>query len=135
MVLDPRLEKRVVVAVIDSAHQIWLAGLGAFVKTEREGSRFFEALVEEGEEVEATIKHAASKKVERIKGKATDKWNKLEEVFQRRVARAINRLGVPSNDDIQGLYRQVEELDQNVNELARLRGVDLVDRPAVRVGS
>ena len=34
--------------VMDSAQQIWLAGLGALSRTQQEGGKFFDALVEEG---------------------------------------------------------------------------------------
>ena len=34
--------------VMDSAQQIWLAGLGALARTQQEGGKFFDALVEEG---------------------------------------------------------------------------------------
>jgi poly(hydroxyalkanoate) granule-associated protein len=114
-------ENQMATAVIGSAHQIWLAGLGAVAKAEKEGSKFFDSLVEEGEKVEAGIKEVAERKVEGMRDKAADTWNKLEEVFQRRVARALKRLGVPTKDDIQSLYRQVEELRQNIEELSSLK--------------
>jgi poly(hydroxyalkanoate) granule-associated protein len=114
-------ENQMATTVIGSAHQIWLAGLGAVAKAEKEGSKFFDSLVEEGEKVEAGIKEVAERKVEGMRDKAADTWNKLEEVFQRRVARALKRLGVPTKDDIQSLYRQVEELRQNIEELSSLK--------------
>jgi hypothetical protein len=36
----------------DSAHVIWLAGLGAFAKAQQEGSKLFDSLVKEGEVVQ-----------------------------------------------------------------------------------
>ncbi len=106
--------------VLDAANQIWLAGLGAFAKTQEEGSRVFEALVKEGETVEArTMKvlQAAGEKVEEVKGKATEQLDKLEQAFQDRVARALNRLGVPTNEDIQELTKRVEALNDSVQKL------------------
>jgi len=127
VISEPSLvEEQKTMILISSAHQIWLAGLGALVVTEREGSKFFEALVEEGEKREVVFKQAAGEKVDNIKDKAADQWNKLEEVFQKRVARALNRLGVPSKADIQLLYRQIEELDKNIKELTRLQGLEAV---------
>ena len=37
---------------IEVGHQIWLAGLGALVRAQREGPKLFESLVEEGGSVE-----------------------------------------------------------------------------------
>lgn len=119
--------------VRDFARQIWLAGLGAFARTQDEGSKFFDTLVQEGRAVDIRMKKAAEEgtgpvkggveilkdKVEGIRDKATGTWNKLEEVFQARVARALRRLGVPTQDDIQQLFQQVDLLSQNIEELTK----------------
>jgi poly(hydroxyalkanoate) granule-associated protein len=117
--------------VRDFARQIWLAGLGAFARAQDEGGKFFETLVQEGQAVDARMKKTAGEKielgeieivkgrVEEIRERATGAWNKLEEVFQARVARALSRLGVPSRDDIQQLFQQIELLSQNIHELTQ----------------
>jgi poly(hydroxyalkanoate) granule-associated protein len=110
--------------VRESAHQIWLAGLGAFAKTQEEGVKVFDALVKEGRAVEARTRKLAQSKVDEMTatvGKATKTatatWDKLEQVFEDRVARALQRLGVPTNKDIQSLAKRVEELTQSVHAL------------------
>lgn len=117
----------------DLARQIWLAGLGAFAKTQEEGGKFFEALVQEGRTVDARMKKITEEKTERaedgieivrnkadeIRDKASGAWNKLEEVFQTRVARALRRLGVPTRDDVRQLFEQVDLLGRNVRELTK----------------
>lgn len=127
------LENSLTDNVRDLARQIWLAGLGAFAKAQGEGGKFFETLVQEGEGVDVRMKKAAEEKaesmtsgvgvmkdkVEQIRDKATGAWNKLEEVFQARVARALRRLGAPTRDDLQRLFQQVELLSQNIQELSR----------------
>jgi poly(hydroxyalkanoate) granule-associated protein len=112
-------------AVRESAHQIWLAGLGAFAKTQEEGVRVFEGLVKEGRTVEARTRKLAATKMTEMGasvGKATQQasatWDKLEQVFEDRVARALHRLGVPTNKDIQSLAKRVEELTHSVQTLA-----------------
>jgi poly(hydroxyalkanoate) granule-associated protein len=126
--LEPKLnENPKMTILLGSTHQIWLAGMGALAITEREGSKFFEALVEEGEKQEAILKKSAREKIENIKDKATDQWNKLEEVFQKRVFRALKRLGVPSNKDIQLLYKRIEELRESIDQLAKLKGLAVPD--------
>lgn len=115
----------------DVTRQVWLAGLGAFTRAQAEGSKVFDALVAEGQIIDAQMKKAASEtadqvkdglaavkdKVGEIRDKATDGWSKLEEVFQARVAQALNRLGVPTHADIQQLREQVERLTQNIQQL------------------
>lgn len=119
--------------VRDFARQIWLAGLGAFARAQEEGGKFFETLVQEGQAVDVRMRNTVDEKTEQMKGgvdavkgrveefrdKATGTWNKLEEVFQGRVARALRRLGVPTREDIQQLFQQVELLGQNIHELTQ----------------
>lgn len=123
---DKSNEKQVMGSVVDSARQIWLAGLGAFSKAEEEGGKLFESLVKEGEEVEARTRKTAEEKVEEVKGKmeevknkVSDTWDGLEQVFEDRVARVLNRLGVPTNDDVQELSKRVEELHESVKVLIK----------------
>lgn len=118
-------EKQTASSIMDSASQIWLAGLGAFAKTQEEGSKLFESLVKEGEQVEARTRKAADDmfedmrgRMEEVRGRATEKLDKLEQAFQDRVARALNRLGVPTNEDIQELSKRVEELNISIRRLA-----------------
>lgn len=128
-------EKSVAYTIMIYAHQIWLAGLGAFARAEREGSKLFEALVKEGEKAEARSKKTAEKKAaeaqemveeaqdkaKELKDRASGTWNKLEQVFQNRVARALNRLGVPTHEDVRSLAKQVEALNENINDLIKSR--------------
>lgn len=63
-------------------------------------------------------------KVEEMRERATGAWNKLEEVFQSRVARALHRLGVPTREDIQQLFQQVDLLSKNIQELTQAAEVE-----------
>ena len=104
----------------DSAHKIWLAGLGALAKAEEEGTKVFQHLVEAGEQFEARGK----KRFKLVKGKmgeareaAGTQFEKLGETFDNKVAAAVQRLGVPSRDEIQRLTRRVEELTAKVDKI------------------
>ncbi|MDK2126778.1 phasin family protein [Parachitinimonas caeni] len=112
-------EKQFAHVVLESANQIWLAGLGAFAKAQGEGAKIFENLVEAGKEVEDKSRKSAEDKVMAVSGKATETWDKLETVFQDRVARALNSLGVPSNKDLADLNSRIDELTKSVNELLK----------------
>jgi poly(hydroxyalkanoate) granule-associated protein len=125
-------ERQLATTIRDSAQQIWLAGLGAFGKTQEEGAKVFEALVKEGKHLEARTRKLAeskvsemtsrwSKKTGQATARATATWDKLEQVFEDRVARALNRLGVPTNRDIQALAKRVETLTASVQKLTGAR--------------
>ena len=121
-------------AVLDSSHQIWLAGLGAFAKTQQGGMKVFEALVKQGENVEAKTRAAAAHTAEAARGAASarakemqaiagDTWDKLEQVFEKRVERALGRLGIYSAADVKRLTERVDELSQAVNALLKAQGI------------
>jgi poly(hydroxyalkanoate) granule-associated protein len=124
-------------AVLDSSRQIWLAGLGAFAKAQQEGVKAFDVLVKQGEEIEQRTKKAATDTAEGMKSAAVEAqakmsgtWDKLEQVFEDRVARALNRLGVYTAADVNKLSARVEELSQAVNELVKQQGAKRAAKPA-----
>ena len=112
-------------SVKDSAQQIWQAGLGAFAKAQAEGTRAFEALVKEGTTLQRKTQAAAEEKITEatsrmssmatdISSKASGHWDKLENIFEERVAKALNKLGVPSAKDISALITRIDELNASV---------------------
>ena len=113
-------EKQLSQGIMDSAHQIWLAGLGAFSKTQEEGGKFFDVLVQEGREIENRSKKAASDTVQDIKGKAGGTLDRLEQVFEDRVSRALGRLGIPTNDDIQALSKRGRRVERERGSISRV---------------
>ncbi len=120
----------------EAPRDIWLAGLGAFSVAQKEGgkileegSKLFEKLVKEGQGVEGRtrkvaenavgdIKGGVENRVESIRKQASGNWDKLEKVFEERVARALGRLGVPTADDIQHLATRVQGLAERVKSIA-----------------
>jgi poly(hydroxyalkanoate) granule-associated protein len=115
-------------AIKESAQQIWLAGLGAFAKAQAEGGKVFETLVTEGMSIQRKTRSIAEEKLGEVTGKASkmageftkqanDSWDKLENVFEGRVERALSRLGVPTNKDIQALIERVDALNSSVKSL------------------
>jgi poly(hydroxyalkanoate) granule-associated protein len=121
-------------AVLDSSHQIWLAGLGAFAKTQEGGMKVFEALVKQGENVEAKTRAAAAHTAEAARDAASAKakemqaiaggtWDKLEQVFENRVERALGRLGIYSAADVKRLTERVDKLSEAVNALLKAQSI------------
>ncbi len=114
--------------VMDSAQQIWLAGLGAFVKGQQEGGKLFASLVKEGAALDAKTRKFTDAKVAEARGnveatlgqvreRSQETWDKLEKVFEDRVSRALKRLGVPGRDEVHTLTARVEELSREVRKL------------------
>ena len=93
-------------AVLDSSHQIWLAGLGAFARRSRKARRCSRRSSKQGERLEtpdgkrppptprpprAAPRRAKAKEMQQMAGGT---WDKLEQVFEDRVERALSKLGV-----------------------------------------
>lgn len=109
----------------DSSHQIWLAGLGAFNKAQEEGSKMFDTLVQEGLAMQRKAQSAAEEKLNEaghrinsmaqdLSSRASGQWNKIEGVFEQRVAQAMQRLGMPSVWDVQDLALRLEALEKKL---------------------
>lgn len=113
--------------LLESAQQIWMAGLGAFSRAQDQGSKLFDALIREGQTIESKTRHFATGKaggvrdkventVSNVKERAADTWDRLEKVFEDRVSRALTRLGVPGREEMQALVDRVEQLNRSVRQ-------------------
>ena len=111
-------------AVKESAQQIWLAGLGAFSKAQEEGGKVFETMVKEGLSIQRKTQAVAEEKISvatskmahmatDIQSKAGQQWDKLENIFEDRVAKALHKLGVPSAKDIAALNARINALQKS----------------------
>ena len=131
-------------AVKESAQQIWLAGLGAFSKAQEEGGKVFETLVKEGLSIQRKTQSVAEEKISEatskmasmatdIQSKAGQRWDKLENIFEDRVAKALNKLGVPSAKDVDALVARIDELNKTVQSMnARPASAKKAAVPAAR---
>ena len=105
-----------------SSHQIWLAGLGAMAQAQAQGSKAIENLVNDGlafqrksqEEARQRFEEATERFTSMAQGlgqQASGRIDKLEHVFEERVARALHRLGMPTLQDIAELQARVSDLE------------------------
>ncbi|MBM3387874.1 MAG: phasin family protein [Betaproteobacteria bacterium] len=105
-----------------STHQIWLAGLGAMAQAQAQGSKAFETLVSDGlafqhkhqQQAQARFAEATerlSQFTQNIGQQASGRIDKLEHVFEERVARALHRLGMPTLQDMADLQARVADLE------------------------
>ena len=126
-------DNQLAATVKESAQQIWLAGLGAFAKAQEEGGKVFEALVKEGENIQFKTRKMTDDRISQVAGKAAGTWDRLEQVFEDRVARALGSLGVPSKQDIDNLSKRVVDLSAAVQALTEGKPVPkTAAKPAVK---
>ena len=127
-------------AVKESAQQIWQAGLGAFAKAQGEGSKVYESLVKEGLTIQRKTQAVAEEKLvemtdrmtrlsDGVQSRAGQQWDKLESIFEARVAKAMHKLGVPLSSDVDALKARIDALSAQV---ARLSKASATGKAAVR---
>lgn len=115
------------------ARKVWLAGLGAYSWAGQEGAEYFKELVKAGEQTEKKAKKVIDEKVDAanseidsakdeltsVKGRAGVQLDKIESAFDRRVASALNRMGIPSKHDVDTLSAKLDELTALLERVAR----------------
>lgn len=128
--------------VKDSAQQILQAGLGAFAKAQVEGAKALETLVKDSATIQRKTKAVAEGKLTEATSKmthmandiskqASGQWDKLENIFEERVAKALNKLGVPSAKDVGALIDRIDALNKAVQALAG-KTASAAARPAAK---
>lgn len=116
--------------VTEQLEQAFLAGLGALANAQKAGSKAFDKLVEQGksfsrqttdkseeliDDVQSAIRSMASGAQSRASGlleqmRETPQVEKIQNVFDARVADTLNRIGVASKQDIDALNDKLDRL-------------------------
>jgi poly(hydroxyalkanoate) granule-associated protein len=119
-------------ALLNGVQQLLLAGMGAVSRAQREGPAAFTDAVSEGlkllgksrENAEKLVRDAleaaqgsVQSRLDGAREQAGETWDNLELLFQTRVQRALQQIGVPTADEIRLLTRRVGELNEAVKTL------------------
>lgn len=126
--------------LLETAQQIWAAGIGALARAQGDGTDLFEALVKKGMSLESqtrklatgkvgVVRDAVEDRVDDVREKAADTWDRMEKVFEDRVQRVLTRLGVPTREDLGALTKRVEALTA---ELRKQNGKMATAQPKAR---
>ncbi|QJD60084.1 phasin family protein [Pseudomonas sp. gcc21] len=110
------------------AHQIWLAGLGVYAKAGKDSAEYFKTLVSEGEQLEQNSKEFISERIdaagtkvaslkERLQERNGGSLHKVEEMFDERVASALERMGIPNKSDIEQLSNKLDMLSASLRSM------------------
>lgn len=110
------------------AHQIWLAGLGVYAKAGKDSAEYFKTLVSEGEQLEQNGKEFISERIdaagskvaslkERLQERNGGSFNKVEEMFDERVASTLERMGIPNKADIEQLSTKLDMLSASLKAM------------------
>jgi poly(hydroxyalkanoate) granule-associated protein len=122
------------------SHEVWLAGLGALAQAQAQGTKAFEALVSDGLAFQRKSQEQAQQRLQEATARltnlaqdfgqqATVRVDKLEHVFEERVAKALHRLGMPTLQDMQVLQARIHALEE---QLAQSLGTPPASAKAAR---
>ncbi len=117
--------------------QVWLAGMGAVARAQKDGPAAFQDAVNEGlkllgqsrstarrmvRDAFGTAQETLQSRVGGAREQAQETWDNLEALFQSRVQRAMHQLGVPTAEEIRALTRRVAELNESVSAIGKRAG-------------
>jgi poly(hydroxyalkanoate) granule-associated protein len=132
--------------VVDSAKDIWFAGLGAFSVVQQEGekligqgTKLFDKLVSEGARFEKKsidlaenavdeIKTDVEQRFEEVRLQANESWDSLGNVFDERVSGTLERLGIPTTKDLNKLSGHMQNISRKAT--SGWKGFEKVARDA-----
>ena len=126
----PRTRKTAETPATESSRSGWPAGRDALARAQQEGAKVFGTLLKQRHLFEERTKQATAKAKE-MQQIAGGTWDKLEQVFEERVARALSRLGIYTQSDIDRLTERVDALSDAVNRLLEAKDA-AAKKPAAR---
>lgn len=104
--------------------EVWLAGLGALATVEEEGTKLFSRLVERGQQFEEERRADLEAASEKAREQRDETIAQLEEASEETrsaltntVHSALERMGVPSQKEVDRLAEKVDALSAQVDDL------------------
>lgn len=93
-------------------------GQGAVGVVQSRGAQAVAVARRRGESLTLKARQAAEQRLEGVADKVIGTWGTVESVASERVGRTLNRLGVPSQKDIERLTRSVAKLSSQIEKLS-----------------
>ena len=116
-VIEEEMAEKEANPFVEMTRKVLLAGIGAMALAQDEAEVFVERLVERGELAEKEGRQLLKDMVERRKEKAEALTSEAEHDLDVRVERILQRMNIPTRNDINALSRQITLLTQKVDEL------------------
>ncbi len=104
----------------ESAHRIWLAGLGAVAYAQEGGTKLFNDLVKRGRDMESRAKFTRPDMAVTLRGatgRAATARQQFGKGLDEQVTAVLHRMGVPTRHEIATLGKRVELLTASIEKL------------------
>jgi len=111
----------VVAGLIRGARTAWWAGLGVLAVTRDVGTHVFDALVEEGKSWEQTQRKRREARARQVQAMSeeNDAIQIAEDRVREEVNKAVQRVGMPSREEVDALREQVDALSSKIERLTQ----------------
>ena len=103
------------ISLLEASRKVLLAGIGAVALAQDEIEDFIGKLVERGEIAEQDGKRLISEIIDKRKKSA----DKAEDEFTKRIEEILDRMNVPTKEDINKLGQKITNLTKKVDELKK----------------
>jgi poly(hydroxyalkanoate) granule-associated protein len=97
------------------SRKVMLAGIGAAALAQEEVEAFVNKLVERGELAEKDGEGLIAE----MRSKRRERMSKVEEEINKHVGRALERLNIPSKEEIAALNEKIATLNQKLDEMKK----------------
>lgn len=109
----------------DKLHAVWLAGLGAVSIAHKRGGKVLHGMIDEGQDFQARVRRLVREigadaqaqlagAMAPLRMHARDNAKRAGKLFERLVAGALDKLGVPSKADIEALGQRMSALSRQL---------------------
>lgn len=105
--------------IIDNAHKLFQAGLGAMMLVQDEVSNITTKLVEQGEEVEQKSRKRVDSFVEERRKETKNLSKRAEKNWNKQMGTFLHRMNVPTRAEINSLNNKITRLTKKVDELKK----------------
>ena len=117
--------------VTGRAREIWLAGLGALQRLEKEGDKVFESLVERGKQYEdkrrdqiegatESLRDRQKELTHDVTKRLDDATKSVEKAVSDTLSGTLGQIGVPTRDEVRDLSHRVGQLSEKLEALSEM---------------
>ncbi|MCB9419703.1 MAG: phasin family protein [Ardenticatenaceae bacterium] len=105
--------------LINNAHKLFQAGLGAVMMVQDEVVNLADKLVEQGEATETKSRKRVDEFVDGRKKETKDLTKRLEKNWDKQMENLLHRMNIPTRAEINSLNNKITRLTKKVDELKK----------------
>lgn len=105
--------------LIDNAHKLFQAGLGAVMMVQDEVVNLADKMVEQGEATETKSRKRVDAFVDKRKKDSKDLTKRMEKNWNKQMENLLHRMNIPTRAEINSLNNKITRLTKKVDDLKK----------------